>query len=63
MAYCGGNSLSGVIVQYNTEIGEWSELPSPPMSGFAMTSFNDQSVLAGGSDDDTRITVQDSAWS
>ena len=60
LEYCGANTLSGVVVQYNPESGEWSKLPSPPVSGFAMTSFNDQLVLAGGNGNDTRITVRDS---
>ena len=63
MVYCGGNEYSDDVLQYNPESGEWSELPSPPVSGFAMTSFNDQLVLAGGSGDDTRITMWDSGHS
>ena len=61
MVYCGGNDRShDVVQQYNPVSGEWSELPSRPVSGFAMTSFNDQLVLAGN---DTRITVWDSGHS
>ena len=65
MVYCGGNEhiISGVVVQYNPESGEWSKLPSPPVNDFTMTSFNDQSVLAGGRGNDTRITVWDSGHS
>ena len=64
MVYCGGNDcISGDVVQYNPESGEWSKLPSPPVRGFTMTSFNDQLVLAGGRGDDTRITVWDSGHS
>ena len=62
MVYCGG-SVSDDVVQYNSESGEWSKLPNPPVSRFAMTSFNDQLVLAGGSGYDTRITVWDSGHS
>ena len=43
MVYCG---YSDDIVQYNPVSGEWSKLPSPPVQCFAMTSFNDQLVLA-----------------
>ena len=65
MVYCGGNNYyySGDVLQYNPVSSEWSELFSPPGSGFAMTSFNDQLVLAGGSGYDTRITVWDSGHS
>ena len=64
MVYCGGNNYcSGDVLQYNPVSGEWSELPSPPIQCFAMTSFNDQLVLAGGRGDDTRITVWDSGHS
>ena len=58
MVYCGGG-----VLQYNPVSGEWSKLPNPPVSSFAMTSFNDQLVLAGGSGNDTRITVWDSGHS
>ena len=44
MVYCRGNDIPGVVVQYNPESGEWSKLCSPPVYGFAMTSFNDQLV-------------------
>ena len=63
MVYCGGNIISDDVVQYNLENGEWSKLPNPPVSRFAMTSFNDQLVLAGGRGYDTRITVWDSGHS
>ena len=62
MVYCGGY-YSGDVLQYNPVSGEWSELPSPPIQCFAMTSFNDQLVLAGGIGDDARITVWDSGCS
>ena len=61
MVYCGGNS--GDVLQYNPVSGEWSKLPRPPVSDFAMTSFNDQLVLAGGRGNDTRITMWDSGHS
>ena len=63
MVYCGGNIISDDVLQYNPVSGEWSELPSPPIQCFAMTSFNDQLVLAGGFGYDTRITVWDSGCS
>ena len=62
MVYC-DSIFSGVIVQYNPESGEWSELPSPPVNWFPMTSFNDQLVLAGGGGGSTRITMWDSGHS
>ena len=61
MVYCGGNEYSGDVLQYNPVSGEWSELPNPPVSRSAMTSFNDQLVLGRGYD--TRITVWDSGHS
>ena len=62
MVYCGGNDiLSGDVMQYNPESGEWSKLPRPPVSGFIVSSFKDQLLLAGGSD--TRMTVWDSGRS
>ena len=61
MVYCGGNDIqTNTVIQYNPESGDWSELPRPPVSGFAMTSLNGQLVLAGG---DARITVWDSGRS
>ena len=75
MVYCGGNYSSIGVVRYNPESGKWSKLPSPPVTltslhdqfvnDFAMTSFNDQLVLAGahGNGNDTRITVWDSGHS
>ena len=63
MVYCRGYYSGDGVVQYNPVSGEWSERPSPPVSGFAMTSFNDQLVLAGGRGNDTRITVWDSGHS
>ena len=56
---CGGNT----VIRYNPESGDWSELPRPPVGGFAMTSLNGQLVLAGGGVDDARITVWDSVRS
>ena len=61
--YCGGIETSSGVIQYNSECGEWSELPRPPVSGFAMTSFKNQLVLAGGVGNDKRITVWDSGQS
>ena len=63
MVYCGGNFSGDLLLQYNPVSGEWSELPNPPVSRFAMTSFNNQLVLAGGYRDDTTITVWDSGHS
>ena len=64
MVYCGGTDpLSNTVIQYNPESGEWSELPRPPVMGFAMTLLNGQLVLAGGIGDDARITVWDSGRS
>ena len=63
MVYCRGYYSGDGVVQYNPVSGEWSELPSPPVNDFTMTSFNDQLVLAGGRGDDTRITVWDSGHS
>ena len=42
----------------------WSELPIPPVHGFAMTSLNDQLVLVGSHhiEDMQRITVWDSSY-
>ena len=62
MVYCGGNNpLSNTVIQYNSKSGDWSELPTPPVRGFAMTSLNGQLVLAGGWD--ARIRVWDSGRS
>ena len=58
--YCDATS---VVIQYNPESGDWSELPTPPVKAFAMTSLNGQLVLAGGSCGDARITVWDSSRS
>ena len=64
MVYCGGNDFTRVVIQYNPESGDWSELPRSPVEGFAMTSLNGQLVLAGGLGDvDARITVWDSGRS
>jgi hypothetical protein len=63
VVYCGGNHPgSRVVVQYSPESGDWSELPSPPVPGFAMTSLNGRLVLAGGGwqAGDARIRVWDS---
>ena len=61
MVYCGGNDLSSVVLQYNPESGDWSELPVAPVNGFTMTSRNGQLVLVGGGDD--KLTVWDSSRS
>ena len=78
MVYCGGNDYTNVVIQYNPESGDWSELPRSPVGGFAMTSLNGQLVLAGGGggydwsgywrwhrylSGDARITVWDSGHS
>ena len=63
MVYCGGTDYTNVVIQYNLESGDWSELPRSPVTCFAMTSLNGQLVLAGGSSGDTRITVWDSGRS
>ena len=63
MVYCGGNNLADVVIQYNPESGDWSELPRSPVEGFAMTSLNGQLVLAGGYGGDARIRVWDSGHS
>ena len=64
MVYVGGGDIvsGGIVLQYNTESGEWSLLPEAPVSGFAMTSLNGQLVLVGdhGVVDEDRITVWDS---
>ena len=62
MVYCGGTDATDVVIQYNPESGDWSELPRSPVEAFAMTSLNDQLVLAGGIGD-ARITVWDSGRS
>ena len=65
MVYCGGNeALTKTVIQYNSESGDWSELPRSPVGGgFAVTSLNGQLVLAGGYGDNARITVWDSGRS
>ena len=63
MVYCGGNDIIRVVIQYNPESGDWSELNTPPVKAFAMTSLNGQLVLAGGIGGDARITVWDSGCS
>ena len=60
MVYFGGTNTTNVVIQYNPESGDWSELPRSPVTAFAMTSLNGQLVLAGGGGGDTRITVWDS---
>lgn len=36
------------MVRYNPASDDWSKLPKPPASNFAMTTFNDRLVLVGG---------------
>ena len=60
MVYCGGTDLTNVVIQYNPESGDWSELPRSLVGAFGMTSLNGQLVLAGG---DTNIRVWDSGHS
>ena len=63
LVYCGGNDpYSDDVIQFSPDNDDWSELPTPPVSGFAMTSLNGQLVLAGG-ENDSRIRVWDSSWS
>ena len=58
--YCGGNDVySNVVVQYNPDGGEWSQLPKSPVSGFALTSLSDQLVLVGGAHSDEKVRVWD----
>ena len=63
MVYCGGNGSTNVVIQYNPESGDWSELPRSPVTGFAMTSLNGRLVLAGSGGGGDRITVWDSGRS
>ena len=64
MVYCEDNDpFSNTVIQYNPESGDWSELPRPPVKGFAMTSLNGQLVLAGGFGGVAKITVWDSGRS
>ena len=63
MVYCGGTSYSDVVIQYNPESGDWSKLPTPHVTAFAMTSLNGQLVLAGGRGGETITTVWDSGCS
>ena len=64
MVYCGGTDASSTtVIQYNPESDDWSELPTPPVDTFAMTSLNGQLALAGGGEYDARITVRDSGCS
>ena len=44
MVYCGGN-YSHDVIQLTPENGDWSMLPRPPVTGFAMTSLNFQLVV------------------
>ena len=49
MVYVGGGGvLSSDVLEYHPGRGEWSELPSLPVMGFAMASLNAQLVLVGG---------------
>ena len=60
VVYCGGNNpASRDVIQLIPENGDWSELPRPPVTGFAITSLNGQLVLAGSVGDDARIRVWD----
>ena len=64
MVCCGGTDRTmNVVIQYNPESGDWSELPRSPVICFAMTSLNGQLVLAGGGVGDTSIRVWDSGHS
>ena len=66
MVYCGGTDTIDVVIQYNPDSGDWSELPRSPVKSFAMTSLNGQLVLAGGvggGGDDAKIRVWDSGHS
>ena len=65
VVYCSIDDLEHSVVQkYNMENGNWSKLPKPQVSKFAMTSFEGQLILAGGEksysfDDDRNIWVWD----
>ena len=63
MVYCGSNILGNVVIQYDLESGDWREIPTP-LEAFALASFNNQLVLAGGGDsdsiEDSTIRVWDS---
>ena len=64
MVYCGGtDGTRKVVIQYNPESSDWSELHRPPVVAFAMTSLNGQLVLAGGHPSGTSIRVWDSGRS
>ena len=49
MVYCGSNIWGNVVIQYDLESGDWREIPTP-LEAFALASFNNQLVLAGGGD-------------
>ena len=49
MVYCGSNILGNVVIQYDLD---WREIPTP-LEAFALASFNNQLVLAGGGDSDS----------
>ena len=63
MVYCGSNIFGNVVIQYDLESGDWREIPTP-LEAFALASFNNQLVLAGGRDsdsiEDSTIRVWDS---
>ena len=58
----GGETIASTVLQYSPRSGEWSKLPTSPVSGFAMASLNGQLVLVGNhcTGDKDRITVWDS---
>ena len=48
IVYVGGGGANNVVFDYHPGRGEWSELPTPHVLGFAMASLNAQLVLVGG---------------
>ena len=73
MVYCSSKNEPAVVAGYSIATGIWSNLPTPPVVKFGMTSLNGQLVLAGGKSGykesceqyyfytvDSRITVWDS---
>ena len=57
VVYCGGNSHD--VLQYITDSGEWSKLPSAQVKDLFMTTFLNQLVVAGSGRDDKRISAWD----